>query len=91
MPAAKVVLPTEKVLKQPLNLLYPLECGGRQEIETAQGVEQSKETVEATPTSLRPTRTGTTIARKQMQRLLSSEIETFSWVGSVAEFHEFVP
>ena len=33
---------TKKVLKRPLNLLYPLECGSGQEFETTQDGEQSK-------------------------------------------------
>ena len=39
---AKVLLPTKKVLKRPLNLLYPLECGSFQEIETTQNGGQLK-------------------------------------------------
>ena len=84
--AAKVLLPTKKVLKRPLNLLYPLECGSVQEIEATQDGEQLEETVEDTSTTLRPTRAAATRAQKHMQRLLSSEIGTFSWLGSVAEF-----
>ena len=84
--AAKVLLPTKKVLKRPLNLLYPLECGSVQEIEATQDGEQLEETVEDTSITLRPTRAAATRARKQMQRLLSSEIGTFSWLGSVVEF-----
>ena len=76
--AAKVFLPTKKVLKRPLNLLYPLECGSVQEIERSQDGEQLKETVEVTSTTLRPTRAAATRARTQIQRLLSSEIGTFS-------------
>ena len=83
--AAKVLLPTKKVLKRPLNLLYPLECGSVQEIERTQDGEQLKET-EVTSTTLHPTRAAATRARTQIQRLLSSEIGTFSWLGSVAEF-----
>ena len=83
---AKVLLPTKKVLKRPLNLLYPLECGSVQEIETTQNGGQLKQTVEDTSTTLRPTRAAATRAREQMQRLLSSEIGTFSWLGSVVEF-----
>ena len=70
--AAKVLLPIKKVLKRPLNLLYPLECGSVQEIEATQNVGQLKETVEVTSTTLRPTRAAAIRARKQMQRLLSS-------------------
>ena len=84
--AAKVLLSTKKVLKGPLNLLYPLECGSVQEIERTQDGEQLKETVEVTSTTLRPTRTAATRARTQIQKLLSSEIGPFSWLGSVAEF-----
>ena len=62
--AAKVLLPTKKVLKRPLNLLYPLECGSVQEIETTQDGEQLDETVEDTSTTLRPTRAAATRARK---------------------------
>ena len=65
--AAKVLLPTKKVLKRPLNLLYPLECGSVQEIETTQNGGQLKETVEVTSTTLRPTRAAATRARKQTQ------------------------
>ena len=39
---AKVFLPTKTVLKGPLNLLYPLESGNVQEIETTQNGEQLK-------------------------------------------------
>ena len=84
--AAKVLFPTKKVPKRPLNLLYPLECGSVQEIERTQDGEQLKETVEATSTTWRPTRTAATRARTQIQKLLSSEIGTFSWLGSFAEF-----
>lgn len=84
--AAKVLLRTKKVLKRPLNLLYPLECCSVQEIEMTQDGEQLEETVEDTSTTLRPTRAAATSARKKMQRLLSSDIGTFSWLGSVAEF-----
>ena len=84
--AAKVLLPTKKVLKRPLKLLYPLECSRVQEIEATQDGEQLEETVEDTSTTLRRTRAAATRARKQMQRFLSSEIGTFSWLGSVAEF-----
>ena len=84
--AAKVLLPTKKVLKRPLNLLYPLECGSVQEIEATQDGEQLEETVEDTSTTLCPTRAAATRARKQMQRLFSSEIGTFSSLESVAKF-----
>ena len=84
--AAKVLLPTKKVLKRPQNLLYPLECGSVQEIERAQDGEQLKETVDVTSTTLRPARAAATRAQKQIQRLLYSEIGTFSWLESVAEF-----
>lgn len=57
---AKVLLPTKKVLKRPLSLLYPLECSSVQEIETTQDGEQLKETVEVTSTTLRPTRAAAT-------------------------------
>ena len=84
--AAKVLLPTKKVLNRPLNLLYPLECYSGREIEMTQGEEQLKETVEVTSITLRPTRAAAIRTRQQMQKLLSSEIETFPWLGSVAEF-----
>ena len=83
--AAKVLLPTKKVLKRPLNLRYPLECGNGQEVELTQDEEQLKETEEDNSTMLRPTRAAANRARKQMQRLLSTEIGTFTWLGSVAE------
>ena len=51
---AKVLLPTKKVLKRPLNLLYPLECGIGQEFERTQDGKQSKETVEVTATPCVP-------------------------------------
>ena len=83
---AKVLLPTTKVLNRPLNLLYPLECDSGRKIEMTQDGEQLKGTEEIISNTLRPTR-GTAIrAREQMQKLLSSEIGTFSSLGSVAEF-----
>ena len=84
--AAKVLLPTKKVLKRPLNLLYPLKCDSGREIETTQDGEQLKESEEITSSTLRPTRAAATRARGQMQRLLSSDKGSFSWLGSVAEF-----
>lgn len=60
--AAKVLLPTKKVLKRPLNLLYPLECGSVQEIERTQDGEQLKETVKVTSSTLRPTQIAATRA-----------------------------
>ena len=48
--------------------------------------EQLKETEEITSNALRPTRGTAITAREQMQKLLSSEIGTFSSLGSVAEF-----
>ena len=51
--AAKVFLPTKKVLKRPLNLLYPLECSNSQEVEQD---EQLRETEQDTTPRLRPTR-----------------------------------
>ena len=48
--------------------------------------EQLKETEEITSNTLRLTRAAAIRAREQIQRLLSSEIGTFSWLGSVAEF-----
>ena len=65
--AAKVLLPTKKVLNRPLNLLYPLECDSGRE-----------KTEEITSNTLRPTRAAAIRAREQMQKLLSSEIGTFS-------------
>ena len=65
--AAKVLLPTKKVFKSPLNLLYPLECRSSQEIETTHEEERFKENIEVTSTTLRPTRTAATRTRKQMQ------------------------
>ena len=83
---AKVLLPTTKVLNRLLNLLYPLECDSGRKIEMTQDGEQLKGTEEIISNTLRPTR-GTAIrAREQMQKLLSSEIGTFSSLGSVAEF-----
>ena len=82
----KVLLPTKKVLKGPLNLLHPFECNSGRETEMTQDGEQLKESEEITSRTLRPTRAPATRAREQMQRLLSSEIGTFSWLGSVAEF-----
>ena len=84
--AAKILLPTKKVLNRPLNLLYPLECDSGREIEMTQDGEQFKETEEMTSNTLRLTRAAAIRAREQIQRLLSSEIGTFSWLGSVAEF-----
>ena len=84
--AAKVLLPTKKVLKRPLNLLYPLKCDSGREIEMTQDGEQLKESEEITSSTLRPTRAAATRARGQMQRLLSSDKGSFSWLGSVAEF-----
>ena len=84
--AAKVLLPTKKVLNRPLNLLYPLECDSGREIEMMQDGEQLKESEEIISNTLRPTRAAAIRAREQMQRLLSPEIGTFSWLGSVAEF-----
>ena len=55
--AAKVLLPTKKELKRPLNPLYPLECRSVQEIERTQDGEQLKETVEVTSNTLCPTQT----------------------------------
>lgn len=43
-------------------------------------------TEEITSNTLRPTRAAAIQAREQMQKLLSSEIGTLSWLGSVAEF-----
>ena len=40
--AAKVLLPTKKVLNRPLNLLYPFECDSGRKIEMTQDEEQSK-------------------------------------------------
>ena len=48
--AAKVLLPTKKVLNRPLNLLYPLECDSGREIEMTQDGEQLKDTEEITST-----------------------------------------
>ena len=84
--APKVLLPTKKVLNRPLNLLYPLECDSGREMEMTQDGEQLKETEEITSNTLRPTRAAAIRAREHMQKLLSSEIGTFSWLGSVAEF-----
>ena len=84
--AAKVLLPTKKVLNRPLNLLYPLECDSGREIEMTQDGEQLKETEEITSNTLRLTRAAAIRAREQIKRLLSSEIGTFSWLGGVAEF-----
>ena len=83
---AKVFLPTKKVLKRPLNLLYPFECDTGRETEMTQDREQLNESEEITSSTLRSTRAAATRAREQMQRLLSSERGTFSWLESVAEF-----
>ena len=48
--------------------------------------EQLKENEEITSNTLRPTRATAIRAREQMQKLLSSELGTFSWLGSVAQF-----
>ena len=48
--------------------------------------EQLKETEEITSNTLRPIRAAAIRAREQMQKRLSSEIGTFSSLGSVAEF-----
>ena len=53
--AAKVLLPTKKVLKRPLNLLYPLKFDSGREIEMTQDGEQLKESEEITSSTLRPT------------------------------------
>ena len=47
---------------------------------------QLKETEKIISNTLRPTRAAAIRAREQMQKLLSSEIGTFSSLGSVAEF-----
>ena len=83
---AKVLLPTMEVLNRPLNLLYPLECDSGRETEMTQDGEQFKKTEEITSNTLRPTRAEAIRAREQMQKLLSSEIGTFSLLESVAEF-----
>ena len=83
---AKVLLLTKKVLNRPLNLLYPLECDSGREIEMTQDGEQLKEIEEITSNTLPPTRAAAIRAREQMQKLLSSEIGTFSWLVSVSEF-----
>ena len=83
---AKVFLPTKKVLKRPLNLLYPFECDTGRETQMTRDGEQFKESEEITSSTLGSTRAAATREREQMQRLLSSEIGTFSWPGSVAEF-----
>ena len=83
---AKVLLLTKKVLNRPLNLLYPLECDSGREIEMMQDGEQLKEIEEITSNTLPPTRAAAIRAREQMQKLLSSEIGTFSWLVSVSEF-----
>ena len=46
--AAKVLLPTKKVLNRLLNLLYPLECDSGREIEMTQDGQQLKETEDIT-------------------------------------------
>ena len=48
--------------------------------------EQLKETEKIISNTLRPTRAAAIRAREQMQKLLSSEMGTFSWLGSVAQF-----
>ena len=84
--AAKVLLPTKKVLNRHLNLLYQLECDSGRELEITQDGEQLKETEEITSNTLRPTRAVAIRAREQIQRPLSSEKGSFSWLGSVEEF-----
>ena len=74
--AARVLLPSKKVLNRPLNHLYPLECGIGQKDDLTQDGEQLKE---ISSTTMRPTRAAATRARQLMQNLLSSEIGTFSW------------
>ena len=86
--AAKILLPTKKVLKRPLNLLYPLECSGSQEVKLTRD-DMSEQNKQDTTPRLRPTRAAADRARKEMQRLLSTEIGTFSWLGSVAEIPQF--
>ena len=51
-----------------------------------QDEEQLKEIEEITSNTLRPTRAEAIRAREEMQKLLPSEIGTFSCLGSVAEF-----
>ena len=84
--AAKVLLLTRKLLNRPLNLLYPLECDSGRDIEMTKDGEQLKEIEEITSNTLRPTRVAAIRAREEMQKLLSSEIGTFSCLGSVAKF-----
>ena len=72
----KVLLLTKKVLNSPLALLYPLECDSGREIEMTLDGRQLKETEEITWNTLRPTRAAAIKAREQMQKLLSSKIET---------------
>ena len=84
--AAKVLLLTKKVLNRPLNLLYPWECDSGRETEMTQEGEKLKEIEEITSNTLPPTRAAAIRAREQIPQLVSSEIATFSWLGSVAEF-----
>ena len=56
--------------------MTPLECGIGEKGDMTQDGEQLKE---ITSTTMRPTRAAATRARQLMQKLLSSEIGTFSW------------
>ena len=66
------------------DLLYPLECGKMLDGELTHN-KQLEVTKENTTSMSRPTRAANR-ARKKTQRLPSSEIGTFSWAGSIAEF-----
>jgi len=58
--AAKILLPTKKVLKRPLNLLHPLEYSNSQEVELTQD-----EQLEETGQDITPTRAAANRARKE--------------------------
>ena len=58
--AAKILLPTKKVLKRPLSLLHPLKCSNSQEVELAQD-----EQLEETGQDIMPTRAAANRARKE--------------------------
>lgn len=72
---ARLLLPSMKVLRRLLNLLYPSECGNGQDIGTAQDKKQFKETENDTSISLHPILAATDRARKHMQKHFYSEME----------------
>ena len=72
--AAKVFLPTKKVLKRPLNLLYPLECSNSGEVELTQDAKLKETEQDKTP-RLRHTRVAANRAKEKLQKLFSTEID----------------